>query len=468
MSRKNALGPLVDLLVDLYPTEEGSRRVVAESGMHHGRIPFQDAAVDNWFAILSEADRLDAVGAVVAVAMEEYAEASEPLQAALDDYGSAPEDPETSDSENSFDLPTGPYRLNLAMVMIVALVLPMWFYLHIYPLVERSLAVGALGAGLAAGLLAAWKLTTTFLGKSWGQKGRSRVDRLLRNPKICWVLGSMVLLVLGLAGSTSSVYLVHDDKVHDGQVHDGKNLKELVISIQERSKANADELKPFKPMPRLKTTPSVALAGGPIFFRRPGKTLVFGVESSPILQVESDHRRLWPWKRIELRASVDFKARAIQVFRLAPGNQVMGRLPEPGNAVPFKSYALEVLWDGEPVGRLDDLRQGVVYFGDEPELIETLRQGESAEQKRRQLGKCVDAAFVDELMEYWDSGFQVAAAARPPGAEQLEIRILEMTPSKQTEDLNPQAGVLRLRVVVPAEDISNHGLHTICLQGAFQ
>ena len=473
MSRKNALGPLIDLLVEIYPTEEGSRRVVAEAGLHHGRIPFQDAAIDNWFAILSEADRSNSVAAVVTVAQAEYPEFDSQLTTALDHYVSSPEDSEqnTPDSEHSDPDPSedppddpldsgdpapGAYRRNLAMLMILTFVVPVWFYLHVYPLMERSLAVGALGAGLAAGLLAAWKLTASFIGKTWRSKSRSRVDRLLRSPRVSWVLAVVSVLVLGLAGSISSVYWVHDDKA----------LKELTLMIQE---ADGDSLKPFAPLPRLRTRPSDSLAGGPVFFRWPGETLVLTVESSPILEIRQNRRRLWPWKRLELRASVDLQSRPVKVFRVAPGNVLMGRLAEPGEFVPFKAYALEVLWNGESAGLLDDVRQGVVFFGDDPKVMDALRAAETPEQKRRALKKCASTENLDELMEYWDSDVQFVETKRPSGPSELEIRLVDPSPAPSEAsngELSPTP-VIVSRVVVPAESISSHGIHTICLQGAF-
>lgn len=447
MSRMQALGPLVDLLVDLYPTEQGSRRVVAEAGLHHGPIPFQDAAIDNWFAILEEADRRDAVATVVAVAQEEYAESAEQLAAALEAYEQAKHAP--------VSLPAaGPYRLNLTMLMVMTVVLPVWFYLHIYPLVQRSLAVGALGAGLAAGLVAAWKLASTFVGKKLSQAGKSRFDRLMRGSAASRLLGLLTLASLALALSTTSVYLVHDPG----------RPGELVVALHRAGLdtasdgiADGSDKAPFDPKPELRTTPTLPLDGGPIFLRPPGETVELSVEGSAMLEVEPPRQRLWPWKRLEIK---HFRPRKLSAFRLAMGHQVIGRLAAPGDPV-FKMFSLEVLWDGKPAGRLDDVRQGLIYFGADRSTLDALLEGESKEQKKERLGKCVGDGSLEELMEFWDSDPQLLDATRPTGARKLEIRLSPQPTG--SEDLNPQAEMVNSTVEVSTEAFTEPGLHTVCM-----
>ncbi len=451
MSRMQALGPLVDVLVDLYPTEEGSRRVVAEAGLHHGPIPFQDAAIDNWFAILEEADRHDAVAAVVAVAQEEYPESAEQLATALEAYEQAEPAPEDLTA-------AGPYRLNLTMLMVMTGVLPVWFYLHIYPLVQRSLAVGALGAGLAAGLVAAWKLASTFMGKKLSQAGKSRFDQLMRSSATSRLLGMLTLATLALALSTTSVYLVHDPKRSDELVvtlH--KTGPETTDGTAAGSDKTLDSKTPFEPRPKLRTTPTLPLDGGPIFLRPPGETLELSVEGSAVLEVEPARQRLWPWKRLEIR---HIRPRKLSAFRLAMGHQVIGRLAALGDPV-FKVFSLEVLWDGEPAGRLDDVRQGLIYFGADRSTIDALLEGESTEQREKSLGKCVGGSSLEELMEFWDSDPQVLNATRPAGARKLEIRLIPRP--AEAEDLNPPAEMVKSTVDVSAEAFTEPGLHTVCM-----
>ncbi len=91
MSKLAALAPLRDLLVDLYPTRDGSYRLVDEAGLRRAHIAFENAAIDNWQNILVEAHRRSRVGAVVAIAQGEYPEQAEALQASLQAYEGAEE-----------------------------------------------------------------------------------------------------------------------------------------------------------------------------------------------------------------------------------------------------------------------------------------------------------------------------------------------------------------------------------------
>ncbi|MCB1033988.1 MAG: hypothetical protein KDD47_09165 [Acidobacteria bacterium] len=91
MSKLAALSPLRDLLVDLYPTKESSYRVVDEAGLRRGPIAFDNAAADNWQAILVEAHRQGKVRALVAVVQGQYEEQAAALAAALETYETAEE-----------------------------------------------------------------------------------------------------------------------------------------------------------------------------------------------------------------------------------------------------------------------------------------------------------------------------------------------------------------------------------------
>jgi hypothetical protein len=68
------LTQLRDLLAELYPTIQLSREVVEMAGLPASRIAFNPAAKSNWHNILKEAQRRNKVGAIVAVACEEYPE----------------------------------------------------------------------------------------------------------------------------------------------------------------------------------------------------------------------------------------------------------------------------------------------------------------------------------------------------------------------------------------------------------
>jgi hypothetical protein len=73
------LTQLRDLLAELYPTIQLSREVVEQAGLPTSRIAFDPAAKSNWHNILKEAQRRNKVGAIVAVACQEYPEMREKL-----------------------------------------------------------------------------------------------------------------------------------------------------------------------------------------------------------------------------------------------------------------------------------------------------------------------------------------------------------------------------------------------------
>ena len=72
MSWTPALTQLRDTLADLYSDEPSARRVVADAGLNPGRIDFSASAINNWQAILTEADRQDMVDAIVDVATRDF------------------------------------------------------------------------------------------------------------------------------------------------------------------------------------------------------------------------------------------------------------------------------------------------------------------------------------------------------------------------------------------------------------
>jgi len=67
-----ALTQLRDALTELYPDGDSARRVVADAGLNPQRIAYSASAINNWQAILTEADRQDLVDAIVDVATQEF------------------------------------------------------------------------------------------------------------------------------------------------------------------------------------------------------------------------------------------------------------------------------------------------------------------------------------------------------------------------------------------------------------
>jgi hypothetical protein len=76
---------LRDVLASLYPDEASARRVAAQAGLEVGRISFSPLAVNNWHAILAEAERSDRLQALIQVVRAEYG-ANRALQRVLQGY----------------------------------------------------------------------------------------------------------------------------------------------------------------------------------------------------------------------------------------------------------------------------------------------------------------------------------------------------------------------------------------------
>jgi hypothetical protein len=65
--------PLRDVLATLYGDESSARRVAAQAELEVGRIAFDPRALECWHAILGEAAHGGQVGALIKVALMEYA-----------------------------------------------------------------------------------------------------------------------------------------------------------------------------------------------------------------------------------------------------------------------------------------------------------------------------------------------------------------------------------------------------------
>jgi hypothetical protein len=72
MSWDQRLTSLNDVLADLYPTIDDSRRIVAQTNLKPAFIAFHSAAILNWFHILEAADRRGQVDALVRTARKDY------------------------------------------------------------------------------------------------------------------------------------------------------------------------------------------------------------------------------------------------------------------------------------------------------------------------------------------------------------------------------------------------------------
>jgi formylglycine-generating enzyme required for sulfatase activity len=65
---------LRNILAELYPDEESMRRLMADAGINVTRIKLTSTPVNNWHAILAEAEKLGNIDALLAVLLGEYGE----------------------------------------------------------------------------------------------------------------------------------------------------------------------------------------------------------------------------------------------------------------------------------------------------------------------------------------------------------------------------------------------------------
>jgi hypothetical protein len=72
MSWNQRLTNLNDILADLYPTIDDSRRIVRQTRLQPAFIAFNNAAILNWFHILEQADRHGQVDALIRAARKDY------------------------------------------------------------------------------------------------------------------------------------------------------------------------------------------------------------------------------------------------------------------------------------------------------------------------------------------------------------------------------------------------------------
>jgi hypothetical protein len=79
MTWNDDLTQLRDMLVDLYPTLKNSQRVVDEAGIPRARILFSTTAVENWHAILTEANHRGKILDIIEVVRKDYPESTKRL-----------------------------------------------------------------------------------------------------------------------------------------------------------------------------------------------------------------------------------------------------------------------------------------------------------------------------------------------------------------------------------------------------
>lgn len=72
MSNPNSVTDLHYILAELYEDPESIRRVAVEADLNMARIALGSSAINNWRAILTEAERTNSIEALVAVARSDH------------------------------------------------------------------------------------------------------------------------------------------------------------------------------------------------------------------------------------------------------------------------------------------------------------------------------------------------------------------------------------------------------------
>lgn len=323
-----------------------------------------------------------------------------------------------------FPPPAAPYRRNLGLAVASVGVIGAWFSLHILPLVAHGAAAWTarlgLGAGALAVLAALWKLIGSYLAKTFQSERGSIVDRWLRHKRTATVLVPLLVAALLLFASTSSIYLNHDDSSVD----------------EVRMALTTSEGYPFDAIPVLATSveDNHTLAGGPLLFRLPPRRLYVSVERPAGWKARMAKLAPRPWRREQLLVSRDLDKAVLRVIRLAPNNTLAFWPAAPGADDPGKHFALTVTIDDHRY-TIDDFRQGVVYLGGPREVLASAIAGETIDQRRESLRKCLFPPRVadDAMMAIWgpedDDRRHFLETPILAGDETLVVEVVETTTS---------------------------------------
>lgn len=342
-----------------------------------------------------------------------------------------------------FPPPAAPFRRNLGLAVAAAGVLGFWFSLHIFPLVAHGAAAWTarlgLGAGALAILAALWKLVGSYVAKAFQHERGSVADRWLRHRRAATVLVPVLVAALLLFVSTSSIYLSHDNN----------SVAEVRMALK------TSEGYPFDAMPVLATSveDDRTLAGGPLLLRLPPRRLTVSVERPGGWETRVAEISPRPWRREQLLVSRDLVKAELRVLRLAPNNTLAFWPAAPGDQSPSKHFTLTVTI-GDHSYTLDDFRQGVVYLGGPREVLASAIAGETIDQRRDSLRKCLFPAGVadDQVMSIWgpedDDRRQFLETPILAGDESLVVKLVETTPPTVWSTRTVSAAELKTDTIV--------------------
>jgi len=292
-------------------------------------------------------------------------------------------------------------------------------------------------------LAALWKLVGSYLARAFQSEQGTIVDRWLRHRRASIVLVPVLVAALLLFGSTSSVYLNHDDasvdqvrlalETTDGYRYDA--LPELATSLEDDH----------------------VLAGGPLLLRLPPQQLLVRVERPAGWNSEVAAVSPRPWRRVQLLVSRDLEKTELRVIRLAPNNTLASYPAPPGDETPKISSTLTVTI-GDRSYTLDDYRQGVVYLGGPREVLTSAIAGETIDQRRESLRRCLFPPGVADaqMMEIWgpevESRRHVLETPILAGDETLVVEVVETATS-----------IVWSKKTVSVAELKTDTINTVCL-----
>lgn len=234
------------------------------------------------------------------------------------------------------------YFVNLSLFSLIAVLLTVWFYLHLYLYFTEALLIG--GTLSAWGL---WRIVYPVIRRLLGARA-PRMSGIVATPGLTEYLGLGLMVVITLFLFTSSVYIEYE----------GAEQGESEFKVEVLYRGN-----PY--LDTLRVASYDRVAGQPFFFRVSKITLEFNIRDPRGYKTEV--RTLQPWTNVHLRVPRDFVPKEYHVVRLVPGKGLFNLLPRATDS-PSTGYYLHVTRTNRRY-TLEDFRQGIVYVGaDETDL----------------------------------------------------------------------------------------------------
>jgi hypothetical protein len=254
------------------------------------------------------------------------------------------------------------YRINVGLCVALVILVPVYFYWHIQPIVVRLL----LQAGIPLALLL-WiskRLSSYFSDPVIADKD-SLVKRFLKRSSATGYLFAALGLVIVSMATTSSIYVEYDDV--------DREFGEYQIEVKYKQQLF------LKPLTVSSYDP---IKGRPFFFKlsrlfepiklRFSIARPFGYEI-----VERDFRL---WSRIHLSIPGDtFAKKTYRIVRLMPGWTLLQTAPRV-DVSDSSSYFLVIRFNGNKYD-VEDVLMETVYFGAQEEIIESMIEAEPSERR---------------------------------------------------------------------------------------